>query len=234
MNREIVVSAGSFDPKFRSSYSRKQFSLNPIGEKGIELIPIYQVHSLTSSRQGGTGCGELSVVFNDGRSLTGTVHAALSDEISADFASLHQAKELQYPTPTTPDDNPSAWRSIPKKDRLSLTLGGPMMLLVAAIFIKAIFFPANATQKEQEAREKKHSMAAAFACERYARAKANYPATVDFSFFGSLKKERIRHNTWKITSTFTAKNAFGVEGKYGIHCSVQDEIVVEAEIWKLI
>lgn len=56
------------------------------------------------------------------------------------------------------------------------------------------------------------------ACERSAKMAATNPQTVDFSRFMSVAFVPYPNGNSRLVSSFTAKNAFGVEGKFRIEC----------------
>lgn len=59
---------------------------------------------------------------------------------------------------------------------------------------------------------------AVLACERAAKLAANNPQTVNFSTFMDVAFVPYPNGNSRLVSTFTAKNAFGVEGKFNIEC----------------
>lgn len=59
---------------------------------------------------------------------------------------------------------------------------------------------------------------ALMACERSAKEAANNPQTVDFSRFMDVAFVPYPNGNSRLISSFTAKNAFGVEGKFRIEC----------------
>ena len=69
-------------------------------------------------------------------------------------------------------------------------------------------------------------------CERYAKSAATHPSTVDFSRFLNLSVYETPNGRTAVRSSFTAKNAFGLELKYGIRCLLDRTGLIEANIWE--
>ena len=72
--------------------------------------------------------------------------------------------------------------------------------------------------------------AAAEACEQVAKAAATNPSTVDFSRFLDLSYTPHKNGSVRLTSSFTAKNAFNLELTYDIYCFFQGNTLVEHSI----
>lgn len=68
------------------------------------------------------------------------------------------------------------------------------------------------------------------ACERSAKMAANNPQTVDFSRFMSVAFVPYPNGNSRLISSFTAKNAFGVEGKFRIECFFEGGTQTETNI----
>ncbi|WP_313392062.1 hypothetical protein [Sphingobium yanoikuyae] len=67
-------------------------------------------------------------------------------------------------------------------------------------------------------------------CERSAKMAANNPQTVDFSRFMSVAFVPYPNGNSRLVSSFTAKNAFGVEGKFRIECFFEGGTQTETNI----
>ena len=72
--------------------------------------------------------------------------------------------------------------------------------------------------------------AAVIACERAAREAANNPQTVDFSQFLDVAFVPYPNGNSRLVSSFTAKNSFGVEGKFNIECFFEGDALTERHI----
>lgn len=68
------------------------------------------------------------------------------------------------------------------------------------------------------------------ACEDYAKSQATHPSTVDFSRLWNLQLTEAPNGNTRVTSTFTAKNAFNLELNYNIVCLMNAEGLFEAAI----
>lgn len=71
---------------------------------------------------------------------------------------------------------------------------------------------------------------AVLACERAAKQAANNPQTVDFSTFMDVAFVPYPNGNSRLISSFTAKNAFGVEGKFRIECFFEGKSLTEQNI----
>lgn len=71
---------------------------------------------------------------------------------------------------------------------------------------------------------------AVMACERSAKQAANNPQTVDFSHFMDVAFVPYPNGNSRLISSFTAKNAFGVEGKFRIECFFEGGTQTETNI----
>lgn len=71
---------------------------------------------------------------------------------------------------------------------------------------------------------------AVVACERAAKAAANNPQTVDFSTFMDVAYLTYPNGRSRLLSSFTAKNAFGVEGKFTIGCLFEGQELIETVV----
>jgi hypothetical protein len=67
-------------------------------------------------------------------------------------------------------------------------------------------------------------------CEQAARMAANNPQTVDFSRFLDVAFLTYPNGRSRLLSTFSAKNAFGVEGKFNIGCLFDGSQLIETNI----
>lgn len=72
--------------------------------------------------------------------------------------------------------------------------------------------------------------AAVDACEAVAKSAAAHPSTVDFSRFMDLSYFAHKNGNVRVTSTFTAKNAFNLELKYDIYCFFEGSKLIEHSI----
>ena len=68
------------------------------------------------------------------------------------------------------------------------------------------------------------------ACERAAKQAANNPQTVDFSRFMDVAFVSYANGNSRLISSFTAKNAFEVEGKFRIECFFEGGTMTEQNI----
>lgn len=68
------------------------------------------------------------------------------------------------------------------------------------------------------------------ACERAAKDAANNLQTVDFSRFMDVAFVPYANGNSRLISSFTAKNAFGVEGKFRIECFFEGGTMTEQNI----
>ena len=71
---------------------------------------------------------------------------------------------------------------------------------------------------------------ALLACERSAKRAANNPQTVDFSRFMDVAFVPYPNGNSRLISSFTAKNSFGVKGKFRIGCFFEGEALTEINI----
>jgi hypothetical protein len=71
---------------------------------------------------------------------------------------------------------------------------------------------------------------AVLACERAAKLAANNPQTVDFSTFMDVAFLTYPDGRSRLLSSFTAKNPFGVEGKFSIGCLFEGGELIETSI----
>ena len=71
---------------------------------------------------------------------------------------------------------------------------------------------------------------AVIACERAAKLAANNPQTVDFSTFMDVAFLTYPNGRSRVLSSFTAKNSFGVEGKFTIGCLFEGGEMIETSI----
>jgi len=71
---------------------------------------------------------------------------------------------------------------------------------------------------------------AVLACEQAAKQAANNPQTVDFSRFMDVAFVPYANGNSRLVSSFTAKNAFGVEGKFRIECFFEGGTMTEQNI----
>lgn len=93
------------------------------------------------------------------------------------------------------------------------------------------FRPGDAADEKALAAVTPISQAAAVeACEAVARDAATHPSTVDFSRFMDLSYFAHKNGNVRVTSTFTAKNAFDLELKYEIACFFEGNRLVEHSI----
>ena len=69
-------------------------------------------------------------------------------------------------------------------------------------------------------------------CERYAKAKAAHPSTVDFSRFLDLGVRELGNGRTQVVSSFTAKNSFNMELKYNITCLLNAKGLIEGRIFE--
>lgn len=67
-------------------------------------------------------------------------------------------------------------------------------------------------------------------CEQAAKEEANNPQTVSFSKFMDLAFVPYANGNTRVISSFTAKNAFGVESKFRIECFYEGGIMTERNI----
>lgn len=67
-------------------------------------------------------------------------------------------------------------------------------------------------------------------CEQAAKMAANNPQTVDFSRFMDVAFLTYPNGRSRLLSTFSAKNAFGVEGKFNIGCLFDGSQLIETNI----
>jgi hypothetical protein len=67
-------------------------------------------------------------------------------------------------------------------------------------------------------------------CEQYAKSAATNPSTVDFSWILDIATSEHANGRTTVWSSFTAKNAFGVAGKFGIRCLLDASGLIEAHI----
>lgn len=72
--------------------------------------------------------------------------------------------------------------------------------------------------------------AASEACEQVAKSAAAHPSTVDFSRVMDLSYFAHKNGNVRVTSSFTAKNAFDLELKYDIYCFFEGNRLVEQSI----
>ena len=72
--------------------------------------------------------------------------------------------------------------------------------------------------------------AAVLACEQAAKAAATNPQTVDFSTFMDVAYLTYPNGRSRLLSSFTAKNAFGVEGKFTIGCLFDGQELIETVV----
>lgn len=72
--------------------------------------------------------------------------------------------------------------------------------------------------------------AAVIACEKAAKEAANNPQTVDFSQFLDVAFVPYPNGNSRLVSSFTAKNSFGVEGKFNIECFFEGGALTERHI----
>lgn len=117
----------------------------------------------------------------------------------------------------------------PEYGTASLAFGAIGFAVIAFIFVKVIFFPANAEQKAREKAESRESVAAIIACKRYIKSRARHSSTVEFSTFGT-STNKTGQNTWLISMEFTAKNSFGVELKHQAYCEIDSGTVIDSVI----
>ena len=75
---------------------------------------------------------------------------------------------------------------------------------------------------------------AVLACERAAKEAANNPQTVDFSRFMDVAFVPYPNGNSRLISSFTAKNSFGVEGKFRIECFFEGGALTERNIGETI
>ena len=73
---------------------------------------------------------------------------------------------------------------------------------------------------------------AANACEAYAKSSASHPSTVEFSRFMDLGYSTHPNGRARITSSFSAKNAFNLKLKYRIDCLFDGNAMLEANIFE--
>lgn len=73
---------------------------------------------------------------------------------------------------------------------------------------------------------------AANACEAYARSAASHPSTVEFSRIMDLGYSTHPNGRARITSSFSAKNAFNLKLKYRIDCLFDGSAMLEANIFE--
>lgn len=93
------------------------------------------------------------------------------------------------------------------------------------------FRPGDATdEKTFDAARPISKVAAVDACEAVAREAATHPSTVNFSRFMDLSYFAHKNGNVRLTSTFTAKNAFDLELKYDIYCFFEGAKMVEHSI----
>ena len=71
---------------------------------------------------------------------------------------------------------------------------------------------------------------AVLACERAAKRAATNPQTVDFSTIMAVSYIPYNNGNTRLSSSFTAKNAFGVEGKYTIQCFFKGQELTETTV----
>lgn len=71
---------------------------------------------------------------------------------------------------------------------------------------------------------------AVLACERAAKRAATNPQTVDFSKIMDVSYKPFPNGSTRLSSSFTAKNAFGVEGKYTIECFFVGQKLTETAV----
>jgi hypothetical protein len=69
-------------------------------------------------------------------------------------------------------------------------------------------------------------------CENYAKSAANFPSTVDFSTFWDLAVTEHPNGNTTVLSSFTAKNAFGLELEHNIRCLLDPSGLIEANIFE--
>ena len=67
-------------------------------------------------------------------------------------------------------------------------------------------------------------------CEDYAKIKSSHPSTVDFSRVLDLHTYEYSDGRTLVNSTFTAKNSFGLELKFEIHCFLNEHGFVDGVI----
>lgn len=99
--------------------------------------------------------------------------------------------------------------------------------------------PFNVWFEPEDAADRRKSFAAArnvgqgdavLACEQAAKQAANNPQTVDFSRFMDVAFVPYANGNSRLISSFTAKNAFGVEGKFRIECFFEGGTMTEQNI----
>ena len=71
---------------------------------------------------------------------------------------------------------------------------------------------------------------AVMACEEAAKEAANNPQTVHFSHFMDIAFATYANGNSRLLSSFTARNAFGVESKFRIECFFEGSVLTERDI----
>lgn len=67
-------------------------------------------------------------------------------------------------------------------------------------------------------------------CESYVKSQASHPSTVDFSRFMDLAVSNHANGNTQVTTSFTAKNSFGLELKHNVRCLLNAGGFIEGHI----
>jgi len=129
----------------------------------------------------------------------------------------------------------------PNPDPTSVTLStdrskpnDPVFFVMCGSGLKVFnvwFRPADADKTATMAGVKPISQSGAVsACEATAKAAANHPSTVDFSRFMDAAYVTYPSGRARLTSSFTAKNSFGLDLTYDIQCLFEGTKLIETVI----
>jgi len=103
--------------------------------------------------------------------------------------------------------------------------------LFTAVVVYAII-AAPTEEPDQESSSHYDEIDANIACEKAAEANANYPETVDFSFWDTSYSKSSVSDISVLKKEFTAKNAYGVPEKFRIRCKFDNESMIDYKIVK--
>jgi hypothetical protein len=67
-------------------------------------------------------------------------------------------------------------------------------------------------------------------CEQYVKQQLNFPSTMDFSRILALAAHNAPNGNTSIDTSFSAKNGFGVEQDYTVHCLLNSKGWIEGQI----
>lgn len=229
MIRTIVIElTNDFRADVKSTYQNSIFRLARSGSKEFEFRPISSVLEFINFGAVGSSHIKISCKFESGESFVGVCSSELFSEINSDYKA--SMPKLESTTSASFPESPSFYDSLPRDQKQALIVMPLFLLLVLWIGYKVLFNPANASEKAYEKKVSKQRHEAALACRDYAVALARHPSTVDFSMVLGLAAKQADNGRWRVQSTFTAKNSFGVELKHKIYCLVERGVVIDGNV----